>query len=643
MPGDEMRRGRVWRFGDCQFDELRCELRVKGELTELEAKPLEVLHQLLLRPGQVIGKQELLDAVWPEVSVVEASLTTAISKLRKALGDQENIIKTVPRIGYRLAVPVRRGDEGSEPATAAAGARATSAAAPDGQTLAARIGFLRSRAHSVSTWVGALVLVACSPLAVVGYRTISNRHPIPGSVAVLPFQNANSIAGLEYLRWALPDQIATSLSAARSLSVRPINTTARYFNPSIDLRGAASELDVSRLVTGRYVLTGDHLQVTMEAVDGQRNRVVWSDTVNVPANDLLALEGQIGAIARGSLARAMGITDFVQESEPLPKNKDAYELYLKSVALDGGDAALNEQGIDLLKRSIQLDPTYAPAWGFLALRFYSAARFGGGGPAMLQLSDAAAERQLALDPGAPEPVAELTIHLTERGELKKAHEQALELIRRRPDNANNHHVLSYVLRYGGSIEEAGRECDTTALLAAKFVWSSCSITFRELGDYTRARALLRKDLTSEWSKAQAIEIYLRNGATQEAIHVGAPRIPHYGSYAMALACAQHEPEAQIKSLAAGVEADDDPEVNYFFAGHFAYCGEYEESLRLLSLAIKGNYCSYPAMDRDPVFDKMRSLPEFSRVRAAGMVCHSNFVANREVASKGSVAQQPEWP
>lgn len=642
-PGSNLEQsgGRVWSFGDCTFDELRSGLRVHGVLIELEPKPLEVLHQLLLRPGQVIGKQELLESVWPDVAVVDASLTTAISKLRKALGDQEVIIRTVPRVGYGLAVPVRvRYEESSEqPATREA---ATIDSKETGSGAEGFISLHRSKARSALAWAAAIAIAAVTPLAVVAYRTISKAHPIPGSVAVLPFQNANSIAGLEYLSWALPDEVATTLSGARSLSVRPVGAAPRYFDPSIDLQAVARELDVSRLVRGRYVLIGDHLQVTLEAVDAQRNRVVWRDTINVPADDLLALQGQIAGITRGGLARAMGITDFVQDTEPAPKNEEAYELYLKSLALDGGDSTTNQQGIDLLKRSLQLDPTYAPAWGFLAVRFYGASRFGGGGAAMLQLSDAAAERQLALDPGAPEPVAELTIHLTERGELKKAHEQALELVRRRPDNANNHHVLSYVLRYGGSIEESRRECETTALLAAKFVWSSCSITYRELGEYSRARELLRKDLSSEWSKSQAIETLLRDGKEQDAINVGAPRIPHWGSYKMLLACAQHAPEAEIKSLAVGVEVDDDPEANYFFAGHLAYCGQVQESIRFLSLAIKGGYCSYPTMDRDPFFAKIRNLPEFSRVRLAGMVCHDNFVANREETSRVPESRPAEW-
>ncbi len=99
----------LWRFGELEFDELRRELRLKGRAVELESKPLELLLQLLRHAGEVLTKEELLDSVWPGVITVEGSLTTAISKLRKAIGDDEQtLIVTVPRIGYRLMAAVQR-------------------------------------------------------------------------------------------------------------------------------------------------------------------------------------------------------------------------------------------------------------------------------------------------------------------------------------------------------------------------------------------------------------------------------------------------------------------------------------------------------------------------------------------------------
>ena len=88
---------RRWRFGDYEFDELGRELRVRKPV-DLESKPLEVLLQLF-HAGEVVTKEELLESVWPGTVVVDGSLATAVSKLRKAMGDEDQpAILTVPRL-----------------------------------------------------------------------------------------------------------------------------------------------------------------------------------------------------------------------------------------------------------------------------------------------------------------------------------------------------------------------------------------------------------------------------------------------------------------------------------------------------------------------------------------------------------------
>ena len=126
---------RRWTFGACVFDEANWTLAVEGRRVPVEVKPLELLRELLLRAGNVVSKDELLDRIWPNVTVVEASLPTAVGKLRRALGDDRRadnkIIETVPGIGYRLAGSVKV--EESTAAPAPAGPTATPAPAVEGQ------------------------------------------------------------------------------------------------------------------------------------------------------------------------------------------------------------------------------------------------------------------------------------------------------------------------------------------------------------------------------------------------------------------------------------------------------------------------------------------------------------------------------
>ncbi len=98
-----------WTFGNAEFDEARWQLRVAGQNVELEHKPLEVLQYLLRHAGEAVTKDELLASVWAGRVVVDAVLTNAVGKLRRALDDEaQDVIVTLPRVGYRLAAPVSR-------------------------------------------------------------------------------------------------------------------------------------------------------------------------------------------------------------------------------------------------------------------------------------------------------------------------------------------------------------------------------------------------------------------------------------------------------------------------------------------------------------------------------------------------------
>lgn len=129
----DFRDRRRWCFADCVFDEANWALIVGGSRVAIEAKPLELLSVLLRNAGSLVTKDELLDAIWPDVAVVEASIPTAVGKLRRALHDDRPgnpIIETVPRIGYRLAVPIEFQDVSAVPPDVSTARQPTSADEP---------------------------------------------------------------------------------------------------------------------------------------------------------------------------------------------------------------------------------------------------------------------------------------------------------------------------------------------------------------------------------------------------------------------------------------------------------------------------------------------------------------------------------
>ncbi|WP_369720368.1 winged helix-turn-helix domain-containing tetratricopeptide repeat protein [Bradyrhizobium sp. LLZ17] len=93
-------------FADFDIDLERGELRVRGTVVTLRPKSFALLVYLGRRPGRLLTKDELIEAVWPDVAVTDDSLVQCISELRAALGDgDQRRIKTVPRRGYLLNEP----------------------------------------------------------------------------------------------------------------------------------------------------------------------------------------------------------------------------------------------------------------------------------------------------------------------------------------------------------------------------------------------------------------------------------------------------------------------------------------------------------------------------------------------------------
>lgn len=98
-----------YRFGTVEFDEARFELRIDGRLVDIQHRPLQVLAELLRHAGEVVTREELRETVWDGRETVENVIDTALTKVRRALGEGNSArIETEPRVGFRLRGPVER-------------------------------------------------------------------------------------------------------------------------------------------------------------------------------------------------------------------------------------------------------------------------------------------------------------------------------------------------------------------------------------------------------------------------------------------------------------------------------------------------------------------------------------------------------
>jgi len=516
-----------------------------------------------------------------------------------------------------------------------------SAATHSGQPEAASGGTAAANAPVKTSYFKIGVAVAVFLIAVVTVLFWQTRRPVksaatssaPRTVAVLPLQNMGADKDLDFLRLGLADEIATALSYVRSLTIRPFATTSKYDSPTLDVQEAGHAMHVTDVVTGHFLKEGSQLQITLEAIDVENNRTEWRDTMTVAAPDMIAMRGQITAKVRQGLLPALGAGTNSLEGTTRPKNEEAYDLYLRSIAVPH-DPTPNKDAIVMLERAVGLDPTYAPAWNALGRRYHYDSAYSNGGQPAFDRANAAFERAIALDPNFINPAGELTGAEVERGQVVKAYQDAKALVDRHPESAMAHFALSYVLRYGGAVEESAHECETALTLdPGNYAFRSCVFSFEQLGNYARAKEFLELDSGSDWANSNMIRLFIRDGNMASVRDLAAKsNATRWGP--VILACVDHPGSESATKVAqqegADVLADPDPEVHYVVASDVLFCGQRELALRMIKSSIEGHFCPYEGMQNDSIWAKLRGAPEWTGLLSSAKKCQDDFMTQRSL-------------
>ena len=457
---------------------------------------------------------------------------------------------------------------------------------------------------------------------------------VRNAIAVLPLQNMNGDFNVDYLRFALADELTSVLTYSRSLEVRPSSVTRRYVALDLDPKKVGQELRVGRLLTGSFRKQGEQLTVTLEAIDVPTDRLLWQTNVTAKADDLIGLQEQLSAqVQHGLLPILGGAAGATEASASRPKNQQAYDFYLRSVAVPH-DPKPNKEAIKMLEWAVGIDPTYAPAWEALGQRYYFDSYYGGGGEEMFQRSNAAYERAVTLDPNRMLAAGNLITNRVERGELGRAYDAATDLVRRRPQSADAHFALSYVLRYAGMLEQSTQECNTARSLdPGNFAFRSCAWSFLEMGKTDRAMDFVHLDAGSEWAAWVTPYVYLAEGNLAEA-RVTTKNMGTASSYHRPLmeACTAAQRPADLARIVREAESsvmmEPDAEAWYHVGALMAACGQNEQALRLLKAAVQQNYCAYTALLDDPLLKDLRKETAFNEVLTASSNCQAMLKEGR---------------
>jgi TolB-like protein/DNA-binding winged helix-turn-helix (wHTH) protein len=354
-----------FRLGSWTIEPLAGALRGPGgELRHLEPKVMDVLVLLAKRPGELVSRQLLLDAVWgPHVSA-DQLLTRAISEIRRALNDhrgQPAYIETVPKRGYMLIADVSPLDEstgGPEPAVVQSDLRNARKPTLLVVAIAVTIGLIyfayrmidRDARHDVAPGTEATRL-----------EWISTADLSKVSIAVLPFVNMSDDPDNEYFSDGLSEEIRNLLADIPALKVIGRTSSFSFKGKREDLRVIGNRLGAKTILDGTVRKSGDRVRVTAELINAEDGSRIWTGSYHRTMTDIFELQDDIAA----AIIDAFKIHIETYPSRGRPTEiAEAYALFLRSKAASNVQDARTAEKV--LRQAVERDPKFAEAFELLA-------------------------------------------------------------------------------------------------------------------------------------------------------------------------------------------------------------------------------------------------------------------------------------
>jgi TolB-like protein len=292
---------------------------------KLTPKALALLSFLAERPGEVISKDDLFAAVWPETTVGDAALVTCIQELRGALRDdarQPRYIETLHRRGYRfIGKPAPAKDAGEN--------------------------------------------VPALPL------------PDRPSIVVLPFANMSDDPGQEHFADGISEDLITGLARIRWLFVIARNSSFVYKNRAVDVKEVSRALGVRYVLEGSVRRAGNRLRISAQLIDATTGGHHWAEQYDRELGDIFAVQDEITRSVVAAIEPRLLAAEGVRAFSRSPDDLGAWELVARAQTyvwrLTRED---NEAAREALTRAVAAYPDYAPARSLLAFCLVFAAHNG---------------------------------------------------------------------------------------------------------------------------------------------------------------------------------------------------------------------------------------------------------------------------
>jgi len=314
----------LYTFQDYSLDVERRELRRCKELVPVEPQVLDLLQYLIRNRDHVVSKDELIAAIWNGRIISESALSSRITAVRQAVGDsgeQQCLIRTVARKGFRFVGDIQETSKADTHPAMQAAAKAT------------------------------------SPLSL----------PDKPSIAVLPFQNLSGDPEQEYFADGVVEDIISALSCKRWLFVIARNSSFTYRGRTVDVKQIGRELGVRYILEGSVRKAANRVRITGQLIDAATGAHLSADRFDGDLEDIFDLQDRITASVVEAIAPKLEQAEIERAKRKPTENLDAYDYFLRAMASfyqRSRDA--NDEALRLFYKAIEVDPDFATAYGMAA-------------------------------------------------------------------------------------------------------------------------------------------------------------------------------------------------------------------------------------------------------------------------------------
>jgi TolB-like protein/Flp pilus assembly protein TadD len=352
------------------------------------------------------------------------------------------------------------------------------------------------------------------------------RHPIPASIAVLPFLDLSQAKDQEYFCDGMSEEILDTLAKVDGLRVVARTSSFSFKGKNVNVSEVGKKLNVENVLEGSLRREGNRIRISAQLVNARNGFHLWSETYERELQGVFALQDEITRAIVDALKIKLAISLPAHEQ----RNTEVYDLYLQGLYFSNkGSEADLRRALSFFQRAVEKDPTFARAWTgiskvwyFLAdvyakpLDAYPASKEAALKAISLDEKDAEAhcylseakrvldwdlagadaelKRALQLDPNSATAYLFSGLHPLFRGELKDGLQLILEAEKLDPVSPITSYVATAAFLANDRIDDAIIEGQRTLQLDPNYFYldSVLAAAYREKGNFPEAIALYTK-------------------------------------------------------------------------------------------------------------------------------------------------------